>query len=103
MRKKYGAVWWGKPKVSTPTHGCFMFEFSEAKDVPRFLRRNCSINSTMVLQKQWHPLSDASQENIDLAPVFVRMPRLLPQCWTIDVFKSIGNILGTFMDTNLSF
>lgn len=62
---------------------------------PRVLGRNCDINSTIVVLNQWHPLFDASKENIVLLPILLRMRRLLLKWSTIDVFKSVGNRLQT--------
>lgn len=68
---------------------------------PRVLGRKCDINSTIVVLNQWNLLFDASKEKIVLVPVLLRMCRLLLKCSTIDVFKSVGNRLETFMDNGL--
>jgi len=40
---------------------------------------------------------------MDKIPVWVYLPALPLQFWTLDYFKSIGNFLGEFLEADLSF
>lgn len=56
-----------------------------------------------VFFKRWSPLFDASKEKVGEFPVWVRAPNLPPFLWADSVFKSIGNLLGTFLDADRSY
>lgn len=56
-----------------------------------------------MLLKPWHPLFDASRERVDVIPIWVRMPTLPLHFWDLQHFKWIGDILGTFLEADLTF
>lgn len=46
---------------------------------------------------------DAAHEKVDVFPVWVRAPGLPSFLWAESVFKAIGNRLGTYLETDMSF
>ena len=56
-----------------------------------------------MMLKPWTPNFDASRERVDVVPIWVRLPALPRQYWTEEHLSSIGNILGTFLEADLSF
>ena len=46
---------------------------------------------------------DASKERVDVLPIWVRMPALPLHFWDLYHFKRIGDIIGTFLEADLSF
>ena len=57
----------------------------------------------LVLLKMWNPTFDASHERVDVIPIWIRLPSLPRQYWSEEHFISIGNILGTFLEADMSF
>lgn len=53
--------------------------------------------------KKWTPLFDAQRERLEEIPMWVHLSALAPQLWLADVFISIGNKLGTFLEVDMSF
>jgi hypothetical protein len=46
---------------------------------------------------------DIGSECMDVVPIWVRLPCLPLEFWTKDIFKLIGNTLGSFIDAYMSF
>jgi hypothetical protein len=67
------------------------------------LGKNWSVNFSPLLLKPWSPLFNASREKLDKIPVWVRLPSLPLQFWSLDYFKAIRNFLGDFLEADLSF
>lgn len=65
--------------------------------------RNWAFGKHPVLFKRWTPLFDANREKVDKFPVWVRAPGFPPFLWVESVFKSIGNLLGTYLETDMSY
>lgn len=61
------------------------------------------IEMALVLLMQWSPLFDPKREQIGAGPIWVRLPRVPLQYWSGDVFVSIGNTLGTYLDFDKSY
>ena len=55
------------------------------------------------LLKRWTPLFDPRIERYDSMPIWVKLPNLPFEYWSLDFFKLIGNTLGTFLEVDLSF
>ena len=85
------------------TRGWFALNFTQQEHVNWVLARNWSIDQCLVLLKLWTPNFDASRERVDEVPIWVRLPGLPRQYWSKEHFICIGNILGTFLEVDLSF
>ena len=48
-------------------------------------------------------LFDPLSERYDTLPVWVKMPNLPFELWSLDFFKLVRNSLGTFLEVDLSF
>jgi len=91
------------PVVVMLTRGWFAFRFKKEEELRKVLNLNWQLNKAPVLLKLWHPLFDASRERVDVSPVWVRMPALPLHYWDPYHFKKIGNILGTFLEADMSY
>ena len=49
------------------------------------------------------PLFDPLVERYDSLPIWVKLPNLSFEFWSLDIFNMIGNLLGTFLEADLSF
>lgn len=56
-----------------------------------------------VLLKRWTPLFNPETEQIRVGPIWIRLPGLPLQYWSEDIFRRIGNSLGTFMEYDKSY
>ena len=91
------------PAVVALTKGWFAFNFSQAEHLQWVLSRNWNLDHTPLLLKPWHPLFDASRERVDVVSLWVQLPGLLLHYWMEEHFRNIGNILGSFLEADLSF
>ena len=53
-------------------------------------------NSGLLL-KIWTPLFDPRFERYDLIPIWVKLPNIPFESWSVDFFKLVGNTLGTYL------
>ena len=67
------------------------------------LNHNWPLNHSPVLLKPWHPLFDASRERVNKIPIWVRLPGLPLHFWDTLHFRQIGDILGNYLEADLSF
>jgi len=91
------------PVVVMLNRGWFAFKFIKEEELRRVLNMNWHLNHSPVLLKPWHPLFDASRERVDVIPIWVRMPALPLHFWELQHFKRIGDILGTFLEADLTY
>ena len=49
------------------------------------------------------PLFDPRVERYDSLPIWVKMPNLPFEFWSLDFFKLVVNTLGSFFEADLSF
>lgn len=91
------------PVVDLLTQGWFVVNFSNEADLWKILNRSWSLDHSPVLLKPWHPMFDASRERVDTIPIWVRLPVLPLHFWSELHLRRIGNILGTFLEADLSF
>ena len=56
-----------------------------------------------MLLKWWTPVFDSHIERYDIMPIWVKLPNLPFEYWSLDFFKLVGNTLGTFVEAGLSF
>jgi hypothetical protein len=91
------------PEVIELSRNWFAFNFLQPEHAKWVLGKNWSVNFSPLLLKPWSPLFDASREKLDKIPVWVRLPALPLQFWSLDYFKAIGNFLGDFLEADLSF
>jgi hypothetical protein len=80
-----------------------MIKFAEVSQENIVLQRHWFIDSSSVLLKMWDTTSDASIEWLDSIPIWVCFLDLLPHLWFVKCFHAIKNMLGNFMDANMSF
>jgi len=91
------------PEVDMLLRGWFAVELKSEADMRLLLNKIWHWNRTPMLLKPWHPLFDASRERVDKIPVWVRLPGLPLHFWGPDHFNRIGDILGTFLEADLSY
>ena len=83
--------------------GWFAINLAKEEDLRWIQNKRSHIDHSHVLLKPWHPLFDASKERVDIIPIWVRMPALPLHFWDLYHFKWIGDILGTFLEVDLSY
>lgn len=83
--------------------GWFMIQFDKKEMAEWVLAKNWGFGNRPILFKRWTPLFDAQREKVDSFPVWVRAPGLPFFLWVESVFRSIGNMLGTYLETDMSF
>jgi len=91
------------PEVVFLKGGWFAFNFKSEDHSKWVLTRNWALCSAPLLLKPWHPLFDAGCERVDSVPLWVRLPGLPLQYWKEYHLREIGNLLGTFLEADLSF
>ena len=67
------------------------------------LVQNWTIEQCPVLLKYWTLTFDVSGERVDEVPIWVRLPGSPRQYWSEEHFICISNILGTFLEVDLSY
>ena len=90
-------------EVEGLTCGCYAFNFKQQEHVQWVLDRNWSLDHTLVLLKPWISSFDASRERVDVVPLWVQLPGLPRQYCSEDHFTNIGNILGSYLEVDMSF
>lgn len=99
--------WQGGPgnsfKVLVLAKGWFVIQFDKKEMAEWVLAKNWAFGNRPILFKRWTPLFDALREKVDSFPVWVRAPGLSPFLWVESVFRAIGNTLGTYLETDMSF
>jgi hypothetical protein len=91
------------PEVIELRKNWFAFNFLQPKHAKWVLGKNWSVNFSPLLLKPWSPLFDASREKLDKILVSVQLLALPLHFRTLDYFKAIGNVLGDFLEADLSF
>jgi len=91
------------PEVVTLKGGWFAFKFRLEEHLAQVMKRNWNIFNLPLLLKPWHPLFDANSERVDSVPLWVRLPGLPLQYWKPHHLREIGNIIGNFLEADLSF
>lgn len=91
------------PHVQTFVRGWFTLRFARANHTNWVLSSYWHFEHAPVFLKRWTPLFDPKTEQIGIGPVWIRLPGLPLQCWSEDIFKRIGNALGTFMGYDKSY
>lgn len=62
-----------------------------------------SIDFDLLLLKIWSPLFDTSKEKVDKLPLWVCLSGLPSKLWDIKSFREMGNVLGLYLATDMSF
>lgn len=98
--KTWASQIWGPflvdiPTVQTFVRGWFALRFSRADHTSWVLSSFWHFEKASVLLKRWTPLFDPQLEQIGIGPVWVRLPGLPLQYWSEEIFRRIGNTLGT--------
>ena len=108
MVEPWAAASWGKQLgyalgVRELNRGWFAVNLEKEADL-RWIQSQCwHIDHSPLLLKPWSPLFDASRERVDVLPIWVRLLALPLHFWDMYHFKRIGDILGTFLEADLSF
>jgi len=90
-------------EVTNLASGWILFKFRKEEDADIVLKKPWLLDSIPLLLKRWTTLFDASKERLNVMSIWVRLLGLPPELWTELSFKELGNALGTFMDTYMSF
>lgn len=86
------------------TRGQMDFLFQNATDADKFLNSPQKWGGPTPLSiKMWSPFFDVRLEQTILLPVWVQLPSLPIDFWFVEVFKEIGNSLGSFIEADMSF
>jgi hypothetical protein len=91
------------PHIRLLTRGWFAFVFSSSDDVDWVLKKVWSFADTPTILKRWTPTFDAKRERVDEEPIWVRLPGLPMQYWNTHRFAAIGNLLGRYLEADMSF
>ena len=83
--------------------GLFAINLQKEEDLVWLQTKCWHIDHSPVLMKPWTPLFDASKERVDIIPIWVKLPALPLHFWDLYHFRRIGDILGTFLEADLSF
>eukprot|EP01018_Ginkgo_biloba_P010531 Gb_16175 [translate_table: standard] len=83
--------------------GWLAFVFRTASNALKVLKGSWSWHSSNLLLKSWSSFFYARKERLDLVLVWVKLPKLPIDFWTLEVFKEIGNALGSFVEADMSF
>lgn len=93
----------GPRNVGRQSWGWFAFNFQSEEHLLWVLNQNWSFDQSSLLLKRWHPLFDASRERVDLVLIWDRLPGLPLPFWFEEHFSHIGNLLGTYLETDASY
>lgn len=101
--KVWAAEVWGHhlvdiPFVETFVRGWFALRFACADHTNWVLSSYWHFKHALVLLKRWTPLFDPETEQIGIGPVWIRLPGLPLQYWSEEIFRRIGNAIGTYME-----
>lgn len=91
------------PKVVAMVRNWFVFHFHQDSHAKWALSGIWSWDHNPVILKAWSPMFAARRERIDTLPLWVRLPSLPLQFRTPTHLKNIGNLLGSFLEADLSF
>ena len=91
------------PEVVGLTRGWFGFNLHWQEQFQCVFSQNWLMDHTPVLFKPSHLQFDASSKRGDLVPIWVRLPGLSMHYWSEEHFCSIGNILGAYLEVDMSF
>lgn len=91
------------PAIKVLARGWFALHFHRAEYTEWILSQFWHIELAPILLKQWDPLFDPEREQLGVGPIWVRLPGLPMQFWTPQVFKCIGDALGTYLEHDQSY
>eukprot|EP01018_Ginkgo_biloba_P032904 Gb_28853 [translate_table: standard] len=85
------------------SRGWLAFFLRSVVDVELLLGGSWKWDSTPLWLNHWSPFFDARKERMDLVLVWVKLPSLPLEFWSLEVFKAIGNVLGHFVEVDMFF
>lgn len=91
------------PVVRVLARGWFALQFHRPEYTQWILSQFWHIELALVLLKRWDPLFDPEREQLGAGPIWVHLPGLPMQFWTAQVFRRIGDALGTYLDHDKSY
>lgn len=83
--------------------GWFALRFARVDHTNWVLSSYWHFEHPSVLLKRWMPLFDPETKQIGIGPVWIRLPGLPLQYWSEDIFRQIGNAIGTYMEYKKSY
>jgi len=86
------------PFVQTFVRGWFTLKFARADHTNWVLSSYWHFEHAPVLLKHWTPLFDPETEQIAIGLVWIRLPGLPLQYWSEDIFRHIGNAIGSYVE-----
>lgn len=86
------------PAIKVLARGWFSLHFHRVEYTEWILSQFWHIELAPVLLKRWDPLFDPEREQLGTRPIWVRFLGLPMQFWTPQVFKRIGDALGTYLE-----
>ena len=81
----------------------FILKLKSREYVYRIIQKHWSLGSIPILFKVGHPCSMWTQKKFDVILVWVKIPRIPWEVWNWDSFRYIGNVLGEFIDVDMTF
>lgn len=91
------------PEVVMLTRGWCTFHFLKPEHGEWVMNRSWALDHTPLLLKHWHPLFDVSRERVDIVQLWVKLHGLPLHYWKEEHLREIGNILGSFIEVDMSF
>ncbi|XP_019259894.1 PREDICTED: uncharacterized protein LOC109237950 [Nicotiana attenuata] len=83
------------PKVYYHNEGFFLVKFGSIEDRDEVLFSGPhTMNNRLVIVKIWEAGFDFNKEVLRTIPLWIRMPNLPLNCWSMDSLSRIGNVLG---------
>lgn len=83
--------------------GWIAFKFPDALDFEAIFSGSWHCEGLGLLLKWWTPLFDPRTKRYDPMPIWVKLPNLPFEFWSLDFFKLVRNTLGSFLEADLSF
>ncbi|XP_070026139.1 uncharacterized protein [Nicotiana sylvestris] len=84
-----------KPKIYFHNDGYFVVKLNSVEDRDVVLMFGLyTIRNKPIIVKAWSPNFDFSKEILQTIPIWVKLPNLSLNCWSMDSFSRIGSGLG---------
>jgi hypothetical protein len=91
------------PLIQSFLNVWFIFFFQSLTDITRVLKSPWCIDLSPILLKRLTPFFNESYERVDELPIWVRLPGLPMEIWTLKGFECLGNDLDRYMYVDISF
>eukprot|EP01018_Ginkgo_biloba_P004985 Gb_28741 [translate_table: standard] len=92
------------PEVFFQKRGCVReFEAAKGKKCVKQKRTAARLVLWDDIRMHESPFFNARRKRTNSVPIWVKLPGLLLDFWSLDIFKEIGNTLGTFLEAEQGF